>query len=107
MCVAQGLFRSIGGEVDVVGSVSAGLGGGGGVAESSRVESREQASGLDARWWSQSRSRCGMSCSTFGWQKAGSSAQVLVEDAGPQRRAAGRCAQEIITRTARRLSQTT
>jgi hypothetical protein len=44
-------------QVDVVGSVSAGLGGGGGVAESSRVESREQASGLDARRWSQSRSR--------------------------------------------------
>ena len=41
-CDAQGVLRSIGGLVDVVGSVvSAGLGGGGGVAESSRVESRE------------------------------------------------------------------
>ena len=44
-------------------------------------------------------------CSTFTltcWQKAGMGvAQVLVEDAGSQRRAAGRCAQEIITRTAR------
>ena len=40
-------------------------------------------------------------CSTFalaeGWEQRG----FLVEDAGSQRRAAGRCTQEIITRTAR------
>lgn len=88
-CDAQGMLRSIGGLVDVVGSVvSAGLGGGGGVAESSRVEGSEWL-GCAVSGRNRGRSRC--SCSTFALVRLGVAKgfrlRMLV-----RRGAAGRCA---------------
>jgi hypothetical protein len=92
------VFRCVDRLVGVVGSASAGLGGGGGGAES-RCSFGGRVCGMSAALSLRSSLGAGVLDLSEGF--------FLVRMlAGSRRRAAGRCAAVIITRTARRLSVT-